>query len=155
MFADLVDALQYELTWSNAPTDVLGPLFHDLELHNKYKGQFFTPQSVCDMMSLISFDKNLVHEKGYINLYEPCCGSGAMIFGFAKAMAENELNYCHQLVVTATDIDLKCVYMCYLQLSLYGIPAVVIHGDTLTLEEWSHWYTPVYVMNSWKRKRGD
>ena len=50
MFADLVQALDYELTWRNAPTDVLGTLFHELELHNKYKGQFFTPQNVCDMM---------------------------------------------------------------------------------------------------------
>ena len=35
MFADLVQALDYELTWRNAPTDVLGTLFHELELHNK------------------------------------------------------------------------------------------------------------------------
>lgn len=49
----------------------------------------------------------------------------------------------------ATDIDLKCVYMCYLQLSLYGIPAVVIHGNTLTLEEWSRWFTPVYIAHGW------
>jgi hypothetical protein len=27
MFADLVEALQYELAWSNAPVDILGRLF--------------------------------------------------------------------------------------------------------------------------------
>lgn len=25
---------------------------------------------------------------------------------------------------------------------LYEIPAVVIHGDTLAMKEWSRWYTP-------------
>lgn len=40
MFADLVEALQYALTWNNGPADILGKIFHDLELHNKYKGQF-------------------------------------------------------------------------------------------------------------------
>jgi len=151
MLADLVEALQYELTWSNAPVDVLGVLFHELELHNKYTGQFFTPQGVCDMMGAISFEtgKNNITEKGYLSLCEPCCGSGAMLFGFAKAMLDSDLNYCTQLVVSATDIDLKCVHMCYLQLSLYGIPAVVTHGNTLTLEEWSHWITPVYFIHGW------
>ena len=33
-------------------------------------------------------------------------------------------------------------YMAYIQLSLYGIPAMVIHGNTLTMEEWDRWYTP-------------
>lgn len=155
MFADLVEALEYELTWRNAPADVLGTLFHELELHNKYKGQFFTPQNVCDMMAEITFGDGteLLKDKPYISLCEPCCGSGAMVLGFARAMLEKDFNYCLQLVVEATDIDLKCVYMCYLQLSLYGIPAVVIHGNTLTLEEWSRWYTPVYIMYGWDHRR--
>ena len=30
-------------------------------------------------------------------------------------------------------------------ISIYGIPAVVIHGDSITVEEWSRWYTPAYA----------
>lgn len=156
MFAELVLALEYELTWRNAPTDVLGTLFHELELHNKYKGQFFTPQNVCDMMAQITLgdgDK-LLNEKGFISLCEPCCGSGAMVLGFAGAMLEKDMNYCKQLVVLATDIDIKCVHMCYLQLSLYDIPAVVVHGNSLTIEEWSRWFTPIYIMDGWAWKSG-
>lgn len=156
MFAELVLALEYELTWRNAPTDVLGTLFHELELHNKYKGQFFTPQNVCDMMAQITLgdDDKLLNEKGFISLCEPCCGSGAMVLGFAGAMLEKDMNYCKQLVVLATDIDIKCVHMCYLQLSLYGIPAVVVHGNSLTVEEWSRWFTPIYIMDGWAWKSG-
>ena len=156
MFADLVEALEYELTWSNAPVDILGRIFHDLELHNKYNGQFFTPQHVCDLMGAIAFGDSAeqVKAQGYITCSEPCCGSGAMIFGLAKAMMEAELNYCSQLLVLATDVDLKCVHMTYLQLSLYGIPAVVVHGNTLTLEEWSRWFTPVYQIHGWRFRSG-
>ena len=75
-----------------------------------------------------------------------------MVLGFARAMLEAELNYCFQLFVLATDIDIKCVHMTYLQLSLYGIPAAVTHGNALTLEEWSRWETPVYIMHGWKWK---
>ena len=45
-------------------------------------------------------------------------------------------------LLVAQDIDIRCVWMAYIQLSLYGIPAVVIHGNTLTMETWSQWYTP-------------
>lgn len=53
------------------------------------------------------------------------------------------------MVVTATDVDIKCVWMTYLQLSLYGIPAVVIHGNSLSMQEHSRWYTPVYILDGW------
>ena len=152
MFADLADALTYELTWNNAPVDILGELFHELELHNKYAGQFFTPQHICDFMGAISLGDGggEIREHGYISVCEPCCGSGAMVLGFMKAMLGKELNYCTQLLVAATDIDLKCVHMCYLQLSLYGVPAVVTHGNALTMESWSLWETPVYIAHGWR-----
>ena len=152
MFADLVEALTYALTWENAPVDILGVIFHELELHNHWSGQFFTPQHICDFMGKIALgdSKADVERLGFIRCYEPACGSGAMIFGFARAMMDAELNYCSQLVVEATDIDSKCCHMSFIQLSLYGIPAVVIHGNTLTLEEWERWYTPVYIVHGWK-----
>lgn len=70
-----------------------------------------------------------------------------MVMGLVNAL--KNVNHCSQIVVTGVDIDLKCVHMAYLQLSLYGIPAVIIHGNTLTCEEWSRWYTPSYIMGGW------
>ncbi len=156
MFASLVQALDDELT-TNGPGDVLGRVYHELELHNKHKGQFFTPNNICDMMGELTLSEqdfqDPINENGYITLSEPACGSGAMVLGFCKAMEKRGFNYCDQLVVTAVDVDLKCVHMAYLQFSLYGIPAVVIHGNTLSVQEWSRWYTPVYVLNGWIRKQ--
>ena len=58
----------------------------------------------------------------------------------------------HRLSITATDVDLKCVHMAFLQLSLLNIPAVVVHGNSLSLEEYSHWFTPAHILNGWDHK---
>ena len=144
-------------SYGTSPQDVLGVIFHDLELHNKYKGQFFTPHHICDFIGKISlFDnssKDIINKKGYISILEPCCGSGAMILGAACAMTSNNFNYQKQMIVTAIDIDITCVYMTYIQLALCGIPAVVIHGNVLTVDEWSRWYTPMFFIDGWERKQ--
>ena len=160
MFGELILALEYEYQ-TRGFTDILGNLFHELELHNKYKGQFFTPQHVCTLMAKMTIGSKehsdkIIHDKGYFPVLEPTIGSGAMVLGFANAMKEYDYNHSQQLFVIGVDIDLKCVFMSYLQLSLYGIPAVVVHGNSLTNEEWSRWYTPAYVFGgwSWKRRKG-
>lgn len=154
MFAYLVNALEYELD-TRGPTDVLGKLFHELELHNKWKGQFFTPIHICEAMGMMTVEdkEHFIKEKGFITVAEPCVGSGAMVLGFAKAMQEKGLNYCSQMVVTAQDIDIKCVHMTYIQLSLYGIPAKIIHGNSITFESWAEWFTPTYILDGWMFKQ--
>ena len=140
------------------PADYLGQLFHDLELHNKYKGQFFTPYPLCKMMAkiIITSPDKIIEEKGFITASEPCCGSGAMIIALADVMREGGINYQQQLHVTAVDLDTRCVHMTYLQLSLMHIPAIIVHGNTLSLEEFAHWYTPAHILDLWnfKLKRG-
>lgn len=154
-FAKLLALLTNLLnSFSTNPQDVLGDLFHKLELHNKYKGQFFTPNHICKFMgkALLTDVDNIINRKGYISILEPTCGSGALILGAADALASKNFNYQKQMLVTAIDIDLKCVFMTYIQLSLFGIPAIVIHGNALTVEEWSRWYTPMYFIGSWQYK---
>lgn len=148
-YACLVNTMEYEISMGNL-RDILGETFHELELHNKYKGQFFTPFTVCEMMGRITIGDNpQLNEKGYITICEPCSGSGAMVLGAAQSAKDQKIDYQKQFVVLANDIDLKCVHMCYVQLSLYGIPAVVQHGDSLILKTWSRWYTPIYILDDW------
>lgn len=48
--------------------------------------------------------------------------------------------------------------MAYVQLSLLHIPAVVYHGNSLTVETWSTWRTPAHVLGFWDvrlRRAGD
>lgn len=42
--------------------------------------------------------------------------------------------------------------MAYVQLSLLGIPAVVVHGNALSLDVWGVWYTPAHVFVGWGRR---
>lgn len=75
-----------------------------------------------------------------------------MLIAFAEAMRDMKLNYQTQLHVTARDLDIKAVHMSYVQLSLLGIPGVVIHGNTLLNECLSVWRTPMHVMGMWDIK---
>jgi len=143
MLAALIEALKYEAD-SGKLHDVLGDIYHQLGLHNKWKAQFFTPMGICDMMGLLTVSNPPRGKHLMVN--EPCAGSGAIILGFVNAMIRKELSWTRDLTVIATDSDLKCVHMAYLQFSLYGIPAIVTHGNTLTQEEWSRWFTPMYFI---------
>lgn len=132
-------------------TDILGMLFMELGLSNKWKGQFFTPMSIAELMAEISMNqvKRIIEEEGYITVNEPAVGAGAMIIGLAKVLERHGYNYQKQMVVIAQDIDIKSVYMSYIQLSLLGIPAKVMHANTLTLEVYEIWDTPFYVLGMW------
>ena len=143
-----------ELTMSmeNETADIMGRTYHELELHNKWAGQYFTPYEICRMMAKMTIGDDLkerIERRGFITLQEPACGSGAMVIAFAQEMKEAGFNYQHQLHVTAVDVDAKCCYMAYIQLSLLHIPAVIIHGNTLSLEEYGRWYTPAHILDGW------
>lgn len=135
-------------------TDVLGRVFHALELHNKYAGQFFTPDAICQMMAAMTVGdgaevRERIARRGFVTALEPAVGSGAMVIALARAMMEAGINYQQHLHVTAVDVDPKCVHMAYVQFALLHIPAVVIHGDSLAVREYNHWYTPAHVMGGW------
>ena len=129
--------------------DFLGCVYMKLNLGNVANGQFFTPYHVSKMMAEICFvdiEKQL-EERDFITLSEPCCGSGAMIIAYAQTLKEQGYNYQNQLFVEAVDIDELCFLMTYLQLSLYGIPARVMLGDTLAWKFSQMFYTPMYFIN--------
>jgi hypothetical protein len=136
------------------PRDILGEVFMQLEISNKSVGQFFTPQCVSDCMARIVFSDlgPQIAQEGYITLQEPAAGGGSTIFAACKAMSEQGFDFTTQLHVTAIDIDSRCAHMCYVQMSLLGIPGVVYHGDTLRMEMRSEWITPTHVWGLWDYK---
>ena len=156
MFGELVDALE-EHFLKNEICDTLGAIFGELSINNKNTGQFFTPASVAELCGTATFDSRIaqkqIEEKGYILVNEPSCGGGVMLMAFIQAMMRAGFNPQKHLLVVAQDIDRRCVCMTYLQLSLYGIPGKVIHGNTLTLEEYEKpWVTPIYAVDLWALK---
>ncbi|MCY1740975.1 N-6 DNA methylase [Ensifer sp. SL37] len=145
------------LAMEQAPRDVLGQVFHALELHNTARGQFFTPYPLCQMMArmLIGSPDELartINRRGFIVAQEPAVGAGAMIIALAEAMKEAGHNYQQCLHVTAVDIDRRAVHMAYIQFSLMHIPAVVIEGDSLAMKFREEWVTLAHVIGGWRWK---
>lgn len=152
ILAELTRVMQRSAEEKDFP-DYLGTLFHEMEFHNKQKGQFFTPKNMADMCAEMTVGgKNFeetIAEKGYIAMHEPASGSGVMVLALAGALAKKGYDWSRQMYVLAQDLDVRCTHMCYIQLSLYGIPAVVVNGNTLNMEEYERWYTPVFMVDGW------
>lgn len=149
MFAELQEGL------SVSPRDILGEIFMQLEIGNSRMGQFFTPHHICELMAAITMSDNIVEKvakHGFVTVNEPASGSGATIIAMMLAMEDRGLNYQRHAHVTAVDLDPTAAMMAYVQLSLMHVPAIVVHGNTLTLEEYSHWYTPAHIMGGWSKK---
>lgn len=125
------------------PKDILGEVYTRLNLANEWNGQFFTPDTICRLMvEMLQLTADIPDEKNnYIKINEPTCGSGAMMIAAAWAMQKEGVEYQKHTFFVAQDIDIRCVWMAYIQCCLYRIPAVVVHGNTLTMEMWSYWYT--------------
>ncbi|TFD47591.1 SAM-dependent DNA methyltransferase [Cryobacterium sp. Hh11] len=135
-------------------SDVLGQLYMSLELGSDDMGQYFTPFDISRMiaqMTCTGFEEVLT-EQAFITVSEPTCGSGGMIVALADAMRAAGFNYQTQLHVTAQDLERTSVHMTYIALSLLHIPAVVIHGNTLTVEVLDSWYTPAHILGGWSRR---
>lgn len=148
LFGELTMALEI-------PGDYLGEVFMELGLSNKWKGQFFTPYNLCLLMAQLSLDEKIeteINSKGFITVNEPTCGGGAMIIALAQVIKEKGFNPQKQLKVIAQDLDIKAIHMTYIQLSLLGIPAQVIHANTLSMEVFEVWETPFYKLGSWQYK---
>ncbi|MGF6649599.1 hypothetical protein OKW34_000161 [Paraburkholderia youngii] len=132
-------------------TDVLGETYMMLELGNSRAGQFFTPYHVSRMMT-IGDGGPAVREHGFIRVQEPACGAGGMVIAVAESLHDAGHNYQQAMHATCVDIDPCCVHMAYVQLALLHIPAVIVHGNALTLDVWGTWYTPAHILGGWSWK---
>lgn len=149
MFGELQEGLHV------APRDLLGEIFMQLDLGSSRMGQFFTPHHICELMASLTMSDDIeekVARRGFVTVHEPASGSGATIIAMMLAMQERGLSYQRHVHVTAIDLDPTAAMMAYVQLSLMHVPATVVHGNTLTLEQYSRWYTPAHIMGNWNAR---
>lgn len=137
--------------------DVLGCVFHDLDLHSHAKGQFFTPYTVARFMAEASIGERqdilaLIEENGFVRAVEPACGAGAMVIALADALHAQDINYQRYLHVTAVDIDPRAIHMAYIQLSLLHVPAILVVGNALSRETQEIWHTPAHILGGWSAR---
>lgn len=160
MFALTVEALEI-----NPDQDFLGDLFMRFDLANTWKGQFFTPYSVCRCTaSLTAGDlKDQLEQQSWVSVCDPAVGAGALMIAFAQECLQQKVNYQTDVLFVGQDVDRTAAMMCFVQLSLLGCPGYVVVGDSLLnptvgpsillpipQEGQEIWYTPMFFTDTWQ-----
>lgn len=120
----LVDALDEDIE------DVLGKVCMMGGIGSKQTGQFFTPFHISELVGKLMIPSNISPENP-MKFNEPSTGGGGMIIAAVKVLKDRGINPQYCMDVVARDLDWKGVYMTYVQLSLLGIKATVVQGDSL------------------------
>lgn len=128
-------------------TDILGVYYMEWALGEstaKRNGEFHTPPCVCELMAKIIMDSHFVEkvidDTGYITISEPACGAGATILAAASQLAGSGMGHLIRYMrVTATDINKTACDMCYINTTLWAIPAKIVHGNGLSGEVFGEW----------------
>lgn len=139
---DLAKALAVVVQALHTPTDFLGPIFAELAADAR-GGQFFTPWHVSSMiarMTLIDAPAMLDSIKAAggnrIMASEPACGVGGMVMAANEVLREQGLEPALSIHWQCVDTDWRACAAAYIQLSLTGCSAAVVHGNALSLEQW-------------------
>lgn len=107
------------------------------------RGEFYTPRSLCLAAVKVTMGEDSIEKAkgGHFNVLEPSSGSGNMILAMGEFLGE----YRRNLRVTSFDVSDVACDMVFINTTLWGIPARVVHGDSLTMEIWAehfniHWF---------------
>lgn len=160
MFALAVEALEH-----NPDQDFLGDLFMRFDLANTWKGQFFTPYSVCRCMASLTAGnlKSQLEQQPWVSVCDPAVGAGALLIAFTQECLRQEVNYQTDVLFAGQDVDRAAAMMAFVQLSLLGCPGYIVVGDSLLhptvgpsallpipQEGQEIWYTPMFFSDVWQ-----
>lgn len=126
MFAELLLTFDAGSDANGRWSDPLGNLFeeHNGKFGRDARGQFFTPETVCNFMAQITEPV----PGSYVT--DPACGSGRTLIAGDRINSENRI---HNFYV-GCDLDHRCVKMCAINMAMYGMKGVAIHMDSLRME---------------------
>jgi len=151
----------------NPDQDFLGKLYMNLNLGNHWKGQFFTPYNICQLMSEMTMGdcQKAIEKDGWISICDPCIGGGAMMIAAVHTLRHQNVYYHNHVLFVGQDIDRVVGMMAYIQLSLLGCPGYIVIANTMTnpivgsplmpveKEGQEFWYTPLYFSEVWHFRR--
>ena len=122
--------------------DFLGYIYEDSGFsEQKWGGQFWTPTDVSELMAALIMG-DVDRDQSLITIMDPCVGSGRLLLASANFLAREGIEVADRIWVEGTDLDQICYQMSFLQLSFAGVPALVRHGNSLTLESFDWAVTP-------------
>ena len=128
LFSQMVTALEEQ-----PEQDFLGDMFMRLELGSHWHGQFFTPYSVCRLLSSVTIRSAVeqVAEHGYCKVNDCACGAGATLIAARNSLKHTGIG-ADQTLFVGQDVDRTAALMCYIQLTLLGCAGYVVIADTLS-----------------------
>jgi len=126
-FKDAFHALTHEIEESNK--DCLGEIYM-AEITYGEHGQFYTPESITDMMASIIAAPSKDEPSAEV-VCDPCCGSGRMLLSAHKTNPEAQL--------VGVDLDQRCAKMFALNLIFRGLSGDAYHGDSLAAKMHTVW----------------
>ena len=121
-FGALIDGME------KTRQDILGDVFQGGVTFGE-NGQFFTPDPICNLLAQM----NMSAEDSGKRILDPACGSGRTLLAAAEVNRHNEFY--------GVDVDHRCVQMTAINLALRNLYGWVIHGNTLSGEEWTAYRT--------------
>lgn len=132
----------------NEYDDVLGRVY--MEWGSKggkaLGGEFYTPMNLCYMIAKMTLEEHIFNASEAITFNDCSCGSANMMLGSIRVMHEDfglDSTRCQWVL---QDISSIACDMAFINCCLYGVPAVVIHGNSLSrnTDAWHNYYTPWY-----------
>ena len=129
----------------------------ELELGDDRNGQYFTPYHVQSLLArlLMPDVDETIRREGFVTVSDPASGAAGMIVAYAEYLLEAGYNPSEHMFGSCIDIDPVAADMAFIQLSLLGIPAEVVTGNTLTMQLNRVRYTPVYYINNFGKRLDD
>lgn len=144
---------------SQGAKDILGGLLMDLNLGDKWAGQFFTPDHVANLMAKLTYTeeglKKEIKERGFVYASDPAVGGGVTMIGLVNAMLDGGCNPQRELLIECGDLDKRACFMTYIQLATLGIPAIVKNKDAITGKVYDIWFTPAFYLGGWQFRLKD
>lgn len=131
-FAEFVAAAEL-----NDFRDVMGPVHMELgsKSAQQSNGEFYTPYEVCRMMAKLTLTDVTIPVDRPLLIQEPCTGAGQMVLCAAEELISIR-GLCSSLniYVEAWDVSPLACDMSFINFTLHGIPAEVVHGNSLSYE---------------------
>lgn len=134
--------------------DFLGAIYMELELGDDRNGQYFTPYHVQSLLAKLLRPEveQTIRSEGFVTISDPASGAAGMIVAYAENLLEAGYNPSEHMFGSCIDIDPIAADMAFIQLSLLGIPAEVVTGNTLSMKLNRVRYTPVYYLNGFEER---
>lgn len=143
-FAECLCILSEAMT-ADPYRDVIGAAYFEYRSSSsaKWGGEFYTPYEVSKLIAQMTIGAIEVPEGRPLTLLEPACGAGQMVLCAAEVFKSQNVPLRH-LQTICIDVNAQACDMCYLNCTLWGIPAMVIHGNTLSAKGFKGWVNPFW-----------